>query len=214
MRKFSFLIFTSLAFLIVVSTGCHNTAPKVSAVKNTPNIIKTEPFWETSKLLFTAPETQPGENHKKLAPLVGRWEVASKFWIEPGKNYQSSKATVNRRWALGKRFVQEIFEDRSADAPYAGIGYYGFDRITNEFTSTWLDTASTGVYQSTGRLVNGGSALEFSANTTCPTTKEPLKLRSRIKFLSDNEHHFEMFESRADGLETLVMEGRYIRVVN
>src|SRR5436189_5982400 len=50
---------------------------------------------------------QPGPEHKKLQPCVGDWTFTLKVWTCPDKSPAEVKGTVERKWIMGGRFVQE-----------------------------------------------------------------------------------------------------------
>ena len=54
----------------------------------------------------------PGPEHKYLEPLVGKWNAVSRAWMEPGKDPLVSKGTCERKWLLGKRYLQETYKLR------------------------------------------------------------------------------------------------------
>src|SRR5262245_776758 len=57
---------------------------------------------------------KPGAEHKKLEPLVGRWTVTVKFWTDPSTPPAELTGTVERKWILGGRFVQETSHGQCA----------------------------------------------------------------------------------------------------
>src|SRR5262245_13620738 len=50
---------------------------------------------------------KPGAEHKKLQPFVGDWTFTMKLWTDPSQPPAELKGTVERKWILGDRFVQE-----------------------------------------------------------------------------------------------------------
>src|SRR5262245_9642706 len=50
---------------------------------------------------------QPGPEHKKLQPLVGQWTFTMKFWTDPSQPPAELKGTIERKWIMDGRFIQE-----------------------------------------------------------------------------------------------------------
>src|SRR3954463_2126704 len=48
----------------------------------------------------------PGEAHKLLQKMVGKWTVAMKSWMVPGQPAVESTGTAEVKSLLGDRFVQ------------------------------------------------------------------------------------------------------------
>ena len=49
----------------------------------------------------------PGEFHKHLQPLIGKWSTTTKYWFTPEAPPEQSTGTIDRKWILGGRFVSE-----------------------------------------------------------------------------------------------------------
>src|SRR5262249_4170145 len=58
-------------------------------------------------LKLLADSGKPGPEHQKLQPLVGDWTFTLKLWTDPGQSPAELKGTVERKWIMDGRFVQE-----------------------------------------------------------------------------------------------------------
>jgi hypothetical protein len=67
---------------------------------------KTPPSPE-ALLKAIAEAGKPGAEHKKLEPLVGQWTFTLKFWTDASQPPAELKGTIERKWIMDGRFVQE-----------------------------------------------------------------------------------------------------------
>jgi hypothetical protein len=92
----------------------------------------------------------PGDAHKKLEPTVGSWELAVKMWMDPSKPAEESKATSERKWILGGRFVEERVTGEFGGMKFEGGSVMGYDNFKKKYTSAWIDNMTTGIILSEG----------------------------------------------------------------
>src|SRR5215471_2689318 len=50
---------------------------------------------------------KPGAEHKKLQPFVGQWTFTMKLWADPSQPPAELKGTIERKWIMDGRFIQE-----------------------------------------------------------------------------------------------------------
>src|SRR3954452_16844948 len=94
----------------------------------------------------------PGEGQKRLAPLVGTFNVVIKTWVTPnGPPIESRAASVNA-WVLGDRYVQMMLNADAPNDPFSGTGHIAYDNVTRNYQAAWMDTGSTGITMYTGKL--------------------------------------------------------------
>src|SRR5262249_11775263 len=79
---------------------------------------------------------KPGAEHQKLQPFVGDWDLTLKLWTDPGQPPALVKATVQRQWIMGGRFVQETVRGEFEGKPFEGMGVLGYDSARKKFTTT------------------------------------------------------------------------------
>src|SRR5262245_32081758 len=80
---------------------------------------------------------EPGAEHKKLQPFVGDWNFTMKLWTDPSQPPAELKGTVERKWIMGGRFVQETVkgECSTTGKTFEGVGLLGYDNGQKRFTS-------------------------------------------------------------------------------
>ncbi len=160
----------------------------------------------------------PGENHKLLAQLDGKWKFTMKFWMAPGMPPSESDGTSVRKPEMSGRYfltdatgkVQMPGPDgKMKDMEFKGMGIDGYDNVKQKFISTWID--------------NMGTSIEMLEGTYDPSTKtftyhteeEPapgvkIKARELIKLVDANHWVLEWYEDHG-GEETKTLEISYTR---
>ena len=153
----------------------------------------------------------PGDQHKKLQPVIGTWDVQVKSWMAPGAPPEESTGTSESTWALGGRYVQQTFHGSMMGQPFEGIGYIGYDNIRKQYVSTWMDNMSTAVMSSTGSLDPSGKGMTFKGTMDDPMSGKPMKTEEKMS-IGDNDHHMlEMWSPGPDGKMFKSMEITYTR---
>jgi hypothetical protein len=66
----------------------------------------------------------PGEGHKYLGQIVGKWDITLRAWMDPSKPPQESKGTCDAKWILDGRYVYAEMSSQIMGMPYKGIDVY------------------------------------------------------------------------------------------
>ena len=153
----------------------------------------------------------PAAAHKLLDPIVGDWDVASKWWMDPSAPPMESKGTTSKKWIMDGRFVQEDFKGEMMGMPMTGHGMTGYDNVKKQYNSFWIDSSSTAMYTSLGKASPDGKTLTFHGRMDDAMTGEKDKaVKFVIKIESPAKHVFEMYELPG-GKEKKVGEMTYTR---
>ena len=101
---------------------------------------------------------KPGPEHAKLQPLVGNWTYTCKFWMDPSQPPMESTGTIERKWVLGKRFVEEKVVGTNFDGTpgFEGVGLIGYDNGRKQYTSSWTCNMGTGTSTGLGEADASG----------------------------------------------------------
>lgn len=153
---------------------------------------------------------QPGTEHQALAKLAGTWDVAAKMWMEPGKDPIETKGSATFAVILDGRYVRQDYRGEMMGQPFTGIGIEGFDRVKNAYTSTWLDSMSTGMVIMEGASSDGGKTITYEGDYSCPMEKRQIQGRSVNTLVDDDTFTVTMYATR-EGSEAKTMELRYTR---
>ena len=136
----------------------------------------------------------PGSAHKALEPLVGEWNVESRFWMG-GPEPTVSKGTSSKRWILGGRFLQEDFKGEFMSMPFQGMGLTGYDKMKQKYVGMWIDSMGTAMSTSEGSANGDGKVITTSGTMDDPMSGEknkPIKYVLRIAGL--DKHVLEMHD--------------------
>lgn len=151
----------------------------------------------------------PGEPHARLDRMVGDWELEVRFWIDPEGEPSVSHGTSSNRWVMDGRFVEERVTGDFMGAPFRGLGFTGYNNVTEEYEATWMDNHSTQIYRYRGWMDDDGR-LVLVSEVKDPVTGKTIENRSVSEFVSDDEMVVKGYEDRGEG-EALTMELRYTR---
>ena len=151
---------------------------------------------------------QPGEHHKLLGHLAGKWQVAGRTWMDPSQPPVEMTFTVEASWILGGRYLQQVHTSTFMGQPFEGRSLDGYDNVTHEYFSTWVDNMGTGVMVFRGKCDDPCTALTETAEGPDPMTGKVMKSTTVTTFVDPDTYRFEMYEARAgkDGQGTKVME--------
>src|SRR5688572_12744184 len=151
----------------------------------------------------------PGEPHKILKKMVGKWNVAMKSWMDPKAPPMESKGTAEVKPILGDRFVQMNFSSTIMDKPFTGIATNGYDNTKKKYVGTWIDSMSTGIMRSEGTADATGN-IKAEGVSTDPITGKESKMRIVGTWQGDDKLVEEFYEKKG-GKETKTMEITYTR---
>lgn len=153
----------------------------------------------------------PGPNHKLLQAWVGEWSYAMKMWQDPAAPAQESSGTTSYRSLMDGRYVQHEHKGNFMGMPFHGTGILGYDNVSKQFQSSWLDNMSTGQMQINGSYDATKKTLTFKGDMDDmmkPGTKT--KIRQTVRTVDNDTHVMEWYEMRG-GKEAKTMEITYKR---
>jgi hypothetical protein len=129
----------------------------------------------------------PGEPHKKLELQAGEYTVKGRTWMDSSAPPVDLNGTATIKMILGGRYQVREFKGDSMGMPYEGTGIAGYDNVSKEYFSTWVDNMRTGIVYYRGKSDDKGVV-----TMTCeiddplnPTVKR--KSREVVKF-TDQDH--------------------------
>jgi Protein of unknown function (DUF1579) len=155
------------------------------------------------------PAGKLGPQHEAFAKLAGNWDQTVKMYL-PGMPPMENKSTATRETILGGRFlVEHVKGDMGPMGPFEGHGMLGYNNLTKQYDHVWTDSMSTGM------MISHGTAGADGTITMTGEYDDPaggkVKTRSVSKMVSDNEEHFEMYETHGSAPEAKTMEITYTR---
>jgi hypothetical protein len=153
----------------------------------------------------------PGENHKLLASMVGDWAIVNRMWMNPASQPTESTGTASYTMIMDGRFLVGHYQGLMMGMPFDGRGVTGYDNVTKQFQSVWLDNFGTMMLFMTGTYDPGAKAFTYlseMADPVAPATR--VKVREVIRLESPDTRTMEWYETRG-GRETKTMEIVYTR---
>jgi len=153
----------------------------------------------------------PGKGHDRLEPLVGKFDVDVKIWMQPGAPPSEGGGTSTHKWILGGRYLQQTYRGKSMGMPFQGVGYTGFDNALQKYVGSWMDTMGTGIMTSVGSGKPTAKKIEFESKMVDPMSGNECTMRSIIRIKDKNRNSFEMWAKGPDGKDFRTMIIEYAR---
>ncbi len=174
-----------------------------------------QPTAEEVKAMMEAYEKAgaPGEQHKLLAKLAGKWETVNKPCDMPGFPSVETKGTADARVILGGRQLVEESTGMAQGKPFSGIFMLGYDNTLKEYVATWSDNMSTGQYTTHGTADAAGKVITLNGeirDAMSPEKGRPWRIV--IKIESDDKHTVEVYDTISEGNIAVVMTSTATRV--
>jgi hypothetical protein len=161
---------------------------------------------------------KPGENHKLLEGVVGKWSYSVKYWMSPDAPPSESAGTSVARAVMGGRYVITDHtgkmqmpgpDGKMMDMEFKGMAVEGYDNAKKKFVSSWIDNMGTGIMNSEGTYDAARKTFTYLAEYE-PMPGMKTKVRETIKVTDKDHRTFEFFEDRG-GKEVKTMELNYSR---
>ena len=175
--------------------------PKKDKAGKGPDMAAMQEAWEKA--------ATPGDQHKVLKKMVGKWNVTTKMWMDPKQPPMESTGTAEVKPILGDRFIQTNFSSTFQGKPFSGIGTEGYDNVKKKYVGTWIDSMSTGIMRSEGTADTNGN-MKSEGVSTDPMTGKESKMRIVGTWQGDDKLVEEFFEKKG-GKEVKGMEITYTR---
>jgi hypothetical protein len=156
--------------------------------------IKLPPGWTEADMQKCLAAATPGKMHQYLAKSVGSWHGKQTLWMFGGSDPITSECASTVATIMEGRYTRcEVTGELPGMGPYNGLGLYGFDNVSGQFVSTWIDNHNTGIMTGAGQLSADGKTLTWTYNHTCPITQKPAVLRELEIITGDNTKTLEIF---------------------
>jgi uncharacterized protein DUF1579 len=125
---------------------------------------------------------KPGAEHKKLEPFVGNWTFTMKIWTDPSQPPAELKGTVERKWIMDGRFVQEALRGQCAKTgkTFEGMGLVGYDAGAKKFTCVKACSLLGKISAGQVSCDSSGTRFECVKEECCPLTGQKIKARDEV----------------------------------
>jgi hypothetical protein len=152
------------------------------------------PGWTSEDMQRMMAAATPGKMHEFLAKSEGTWHAATKMWMAPNADPVESEGSAKVSTLMDGRFVQiEMKGEMPGMGPYNGLGIAGYDKVSKEFNSIWIDNHGTGMMKGTGELSEDGKTLTWTYSFNCPVTQKPVKMREVETFTGPDTKTLDMY---------------------
>lgn len=135
----------------------------------------------------------PGEPHRYLARMEGRWTFTTTLWPAPSAPAVEYGGEAEKSMILGGRYLQEDMRGEIEDQSFIGRGVTGFDNLSGEFVNTWMDTLGTTIVVTRGGWLEEGESHELRGELRYPGVEEPVPIRTVTRIVDDDHHVFEYY---------------------
>jgi hypothetical protein len=136
----------------------------------------------------------PGEQHKMLSQYAGEWTYTMKSWMEPGAKTEESTGKTTAQMILGGRWLQQNIEGTAMGQPWEGLSYTGYNNLTKQYETIFLDSMGTGSMHGTGSYDKKTKTLADSGDFSCPLSDDKKReYRGEWKFVDKNNMTYTMY---------------------
>jgi hypothetical protein len=148
---------------------------------------------------------KPSAEHQKLQPLVGDWNLTVKMWTDPSQPPAELHGTVQRKWIMGGRFLQETVKGEFDGKPFEGMGLWGYDAAQKKFTTTRACSLCGTLSSGLSDFDAAAGKFQCATEGVCPLSGEIVKGRDEVIIESDDKIVMNVFKT-IDGKEVKAME--------
>src|SRR6185503_13868009 len=138
----------------------------------------------------------PGEGHKPLEQLVGKWDTVMTMWGEgPGKPPSETKGSCEVKWILDGRFLLEETTGQMMGMPYKSMNIFGFDNYKKKYVMSYVDNLGTAIYTGEGKFDMSKQVLtSFGKMDEFMTGERDKPVKYVMRIVSRDKHVFEAYD--------------------
>ena len=155
--------------------------------------------------------TQPGENHKLLEKMIGKWGTETRL-VMGGKRGRAEKGTSETTSLIEGRWVQSVAKGTMFGKPTESVSIFGYDNFKQSYVMTFVSSMDTAMLRAEGDMDPGGKVLIAYGTLDEYLTGEHDKMVKYVwRFKSDDEILFEIHDLPIGEKNTQVIEIVYKR---
>jgi len=155
-------------------------------------------------LKLLAESGKPGPEHQKLQPLVGDWSFTMKLWVDPSQSPAELKGTVERKWIMDGRFVQETVKGECNGKSFEGLGLIGYHAGEKKFSTVRACGLCGTISHGLSTFDSSGGKFVCATEECCPVSGQKIKGRDEVKIESNDRIVTNVYKT---------IEGKEVRVV-
>lgn len=154
----------------------------------------------------------PGAQHQQLIEqFAGQWDATITMWMDPAAPPMTEAGRSTNTAVLGDRHVRMDYRGQFMGQPFEGVGYSGYDNVTGQYVSSWMDNTSTGMHVSHGDY--DAANRTYTYRSEMPDMMDPggsVPVRETVKVVDADHHVMAWYETR-DGEEHKTMQIEFTR---
>ncbi len=151
----------------------------------------------------------PSTAHQPFVKMVGNWTAVVTNYM--GGQETKSDGTGTYEMILGGRYLKSTFKSTMMGMPFEGMGLDGFDNVTKEYLSVWVDNFGTGIEYLKGKFDEKTKSVVYTGSMVDPMAGKEVPTKSIMKFIDDDHTTTEIY-SFENGKEVKSMQIDYTRV--
>ena len=149
---------------------------------------------------------EPGEHHKHLGVLEGKWALTLTSEGAPGGEATETKGKANYRWILGNRYLVEEVETEFFGQKMEWMGIYGYSNIEKKYTGTWHDNFGTDTERGEGQCSDDGKVISFDGEMPNPMGEGKQTFKWVINLKEKDKMSITMYMPGPDGKDAKMLE--------
>ena len=173
--------------------------------KDEPN-----PMGDPAAMARAMQAMQPGTEHKELAGMVGKWKTDVAYTMTAGAPPMEWSGTSTFTMLMDGRYLQEDHESSGPMGPYKGRSTTGFNNMTKQYESTWIDSMGTGIVYLSGAADASGD-VKLKGEFMEPMTNAMMGMRNVMHKVGADEYEARMYFTPAGKPEFQAMTMKYTR---
>jgi len=156
-------------------------------------------------LKFLAENGKPSAEHQKLQPFVGDWNLTVRLWTDASQPPAELAGTVERKWIMGGRFIQESVKGECHGKTFEGMGLLGYDSVQKKFTAVRVCGLCGTISHDLVTCDDSGTKFVGAKEECCPLTGQKVQGRDEI-LVENNDRIVTNIYKTIAGKEAKVME--------
>jgi hypothetical protein len=143
---------------------------------------------------------KPGVEHQKLQPFVGQWTFTMRFWTDPAQPPAELQGTVERKWIMDGRFIQETARGTcpKTGKTFEGLGLVGYDPAQKKFSLVKACNLSGTISSGLASCDSSGTRFECVKDECCPLSGQKIKARDEVVIESNDRIVLNLYKTIND----------------
>ncbi len=201
MKKIAILL-TAVSAICLCSCG-NNTENKTGATADNKDTMMATPKNDTmaaepkldsaTQMKLWMAYMTPGEMHKMMASMNGKWSDSITMWQAAGAPPMMSTSSSENSMILNGLYQQSIHKGDMMGKPFEGRSLMAYDNAAKKFVNTWVDNMGSGIMVLEGPWDEANKTITLKGHMVSPETGKDMDIREVIKIVDDKHQVMEMY---------------------